>query len=1310
MRYRSKNTAQTADQQRLLEHLEPRLLLTTGILNDPITPDHPLWAIPRGEVIVDGVLDDAAWSNALEIFRTQATRHDRAVTVRMLYNDAGMFLSVDVEDHNIWADGGGAGSPWNNRWDVEQDDSVTFYFDPDGSRDQWFQSDDRAFGVNLGSMFDPLEGPGVVRRWKYIRGDGLGNSFDAYTNGDPFPGTLYASSIRGTVNTPGDIDEGWSIEIFLPWAALNMLPPTHGTTIGMNFDIIMDNDGGERNLIDNRGNPDADVRYLQPYFVDDHVLGAHSSYTAVNAGIHGPINYAEVMFIDPAAGQRPQAITNISVTNIGAMGATLNFTAPAGTLNGLGHVSSYEIRVSESPITNDAEWEAAQRFRQAYTPRLAGLAESLRIAELLPGRTYYVAIRAIDAAGNSSAISQAPAFTTLASPGPGYKGRVIPSPMGGTLMFENGEPFVVVGDHMGLSWAYTRQLFPGEVWDNANGVYQNFSTHIPVEGSYEDYFDYLRDSGVTTMRVYLELQNVYYQGNPDPPRGLYWIEHNAGQFNPDMRQFMHNVLREAGERGIRIIFSPFDSFSYDEAFGLEGPWASNFGGPLTDINDFFQTPGTLELAKARMAKVIQWANESPYAEYVLGWEPLSEWDSWEWTLNAEGDAEPGRETEFRTRARWINELGEYIKSIDPGRIVFNSTITPDPRGPMARQVFLSRSFDALSPHLYTVSNAGPLLNPQADKSVLPAVQNGYFTSYWVTHRNDGRPILNGEWGMSRDAWPNNRPEYSANFTQQQDEANFRVMIWTGLASGQLGMGLRINTEELAWNGYTITPTMRALQRTFFEFTHSDTLAVDFAHFSARNLAGRISAAASGHSLLAWGVSDGDQGVAYVLRDGNLSSGTISGGRLVIGGLSRNRIFDIEIWSTDPGVTSALTTVSGVWAPTGEVVIDLPNFQTDLAIKFLARPVAPQTQTLVSLEVDQYLVVFALDVDRHPYATVFDEAIGQFWYVDIAAAANFRGRVVDMTPFLTPDGLINLAMTDERSHVWHLVGDLASGVWIGVDHTAAIDGPGLSGDLTTYQPSWGSIHIAGLDARGHAINYWWAPGLTSWQYADLTVIADGPVMAGGLTGYVSGWDGLNLAGLDSSGNVVIYWWAPGMEFIFGRDTWVAINMTEALNGPRFVGQLDAYVTPWGGLNVAGRTADGQVYTYWWSPQLQAENLAAGRPDMWEIANITAAAEGPNVADGVEVAVSTDGGINIFAIDEFDEVVLFRWVPGGLWKSIEVTFRADGPRMSLPLAAASVGRTLLLAGRSIEDDGLLTLLPFRLDLDEWSVEFTPDFVAA
>jgi len=99
---------------------------------DPVSPDNPLWIIPRGDAVIDGVLNEASWSSAGEVFRTQATRSNSAVTIRMMYNDAGLLLAADVQDENLWADGVGGGA--GNRWEVEQDDSITFYFDADDSR------------------------------------------------------------------------------------------------------------------------------------------------------------------------------------------------------------------------------------------------------------------------------------------------------------------------------------------------------------------------------------------------------------------------------------------------------------------------------------------------------------------------------------------------------------------------------------------------------------------------------------------------------------------------------------------------------------------------------------------------------------------------------------------------------------------------------------------------------------------------------------------------------------------------------------------------------------------------------------------------------------------------------------------------------------------------------------------------------------------------------------------------------------------------------------------------------------------------
>src|SRR5690606_3219113 len=111
--------------------------------------------------------------------------------------------------------------------------------------------------------------------------------------------------------------------------------------------------------------------------------------------------------------------------------------------------------------------------------------------------------------------------------------------------------------------------------------------------------------------------------------------------------------------------------------------------------------------------------------------------------------------------------------------------------------------------------------------------------------------------------------------------------------------------------------MRDTQRTFWQFAHSDSLGFDFSSFNGVNLAGRIhGGSASGHSLITMGTSDGVQGIVYILRDGNVTSGVVSDGIITISGLRPDQIMDIGIWSTAAGATGPITTLSGVFVGDG----------------------------------------------------------------------------------------------------------------------------------------------------------------------------------------------------------------------------------------------------------------------------------------------------------------------------------------------------------------------------------------------------------
>ncbi len=285
-----------------LEPLEPRQLLAA----DPITPDNPSWTILPGEAAVDGLLNDPAWTTAFKVFRAQAFQDGASATVKFMAGQNGLYVGWDVKDAYLWADGTAASGTTvakANRWEVENDDSMSLYFDPNNSRDELFQPTDFSFAANLGNSAEFLAsasndlrvGPmtQILPLAKYVKGNITTPSSPSDVNpGGTMPsGLAWATVINGTINsgsvkTGGAKDVGWTTEMFIPWTAIGLGGrPTNGTVIGMNFDLIFDNDGSTRDQTDYRS---SSQRFDLPHFVDDNLVGVASSYHGTLAGLRGP--------------------------------------------------------------------------------------------------------------------------------------------------------------------------------------------------------------------------------------------------------------------------------------------------------------------------------------------------------------------------------------------------------------------------------------------------------------------------------------------------------------------------------------------------------------------------------------------------------------------------------------------------------------------------------------------------------------------------------------------------------------------------------------------------------------------------------------------------------------------------------------------------------------------------------------------------------------------------------------------------------------------------------------------------------------
>ncbi len=227
------------------------------------------------------------------------------------------------------------------------------------------------------------------------------------------------------------------------------------------------------------------------------------------------------------------------------------------------------------------------------------------------------------------------------------------------------------------------------------------------------------------------------------------------------------------------------------------------------------------------------------------------------------------------------------------------------------------------------------------------------------------------------------------------------------------------------------------------------------------------------------------------------------------------------------------------------------------------------------------------------------------------------------------------------------------VWAFVNITRAeltpngIETPEFASNLISYVSDWGGLHVAGLDAAGEVNAVWWAPGAPHWWSNNISQQAQAPpfMVEAGLTAYDTPWGGLNLAGLDEQGNVIVQWWAPEL----GAGNWITTNLTEMFGGTALdpVG-LTSFVLPWGALNVAGVTPEGDLVDYWWMPGF----------DHWVITSITDSTAEPNPErlTGAMAAVGAPNGVaSIIGQSASGDIVRYLWQPGdgGTWHTENVT---------------------------------------------------------
>ncbi len=281
----------------------------------------------------------------------------------------------------------------------------------------------------------------------------------------------------------------------------------------------------------------------------------------------------------------------------------------------------------------------------------------------------------------------------------------------------------------------------------------------------------------------------------------------------------------------------------------------------------------------------------------------------------------------------------------------------------------------------------------------------------------------------------------------------------------------------------------------------------------------------------------------------------------------------------------------------------------------------------------------------------------FWTKRNLTTEIFTGEVItsDITTFQSTDGFQFIAGLAADGHmilynqaaVAPVNGDY---VWVAADLVDRDLTPGgqtmpqFVGSITSYVTSWNGLNIAGLDAGGDVQSIWWAPGIENdrWRTDNLSDLTGAQPFTGTLTPYVTSWGGVNLAGTDAQGNVVVTWWVPG-------NPWLTSDLTDLFNGPPLqINSLSSFVTPWGGLNIAGIDGNGKITVYWWAP---------GLTDWVVTQDLVPSAVQPV---GRIIGVASDNGfINLVARGTNGDAIRYFWNPNtnDPWTSEDLSETAD-----------------------------------------------------
>ncbi len=240
-----------------------RLETTEPVPDVPTLKVHKLTGPPP---VVDGVLDDAAWARASStgpfVDVTTGAESDTLPVggaARITWDDEHLYLAFELRDEDLV---GGTTAAEKRQQDphVWEKECVEIMIDPDGDGDNvdYYEVQISTENLVFDSRFD---------RYNEPRGgpDGPFGHEDWSMRG------VSAVRVRGTLDDPGDRDEGYTVEVAIPWTSFDKAhraPPRPGDVWRMNFYAMKKGSGVAWSPIRGLGNFHRASRFGRVVWVD----------------------------------------------------------------------------------------------------------------------------------------------------------------------------------------------------------------------------------------------------------------------------------------------------------------------------------------------------------------------------------------------------------------------------------------------------------------------------------------------------------------------------------------------------------------------------------------------------------------------------------------------------------------------------------------------------------------------------------------------------------------------------------------------------------------------------------------------------------------------------------------------------------------------------------------------------------------------------------------------------------------------------------------------------------------------------------